>query len=141
MSSGKQFGNAAAKNKGLAAFAPSAPTRACPSIPSAHALIEEVNASFRSGEPNQFAQGHLLIVIPGDFNQDGVVDAADYVVWRKNDGTPDGNNTWRAHFGGTVGGAGATDAAKAAVPEPTSLVILFLAAAIGLRQLPRRASV
>ena len=28
------------------------------------------------------------VPIPGDFNHDGTVDAADYVVWRKTDGTP-----------------------------------------------------
>ena len=27
--------------------------------------------------------------LPGDFNDNGTVDAADYVVWRKTDGTPD----------------------------------------------------
>ena len=37
-----------------------------------------------------------------DYNQNGTVDAADYVVWRKNDGTPDGYNTWRTHFGRTA---------------------------------------
>ena len=31
--------------------------------------------------------------IPGDFNDDGTVDAADYVVWRKNDGTQAGYNS------------------------------------------------
>ncbi len=36
---------------------------------------------------------------PGDYNSNGVVDAADYVVWRKTDGTLAGYNTWRAHFG------------------------------------------
>ena len=30
----------------------------------------------------------------GDFNGDGTVDAADYVVWRKTDGTPLGYDTW-----------------------------------------------
>ena len=28
------------------------------------------------------------VTLAGDFNHNGVVDAADYVVWRKNDGTP-----------------------------------------------------
>ena len=48
---------------------------------------------------------------PGDFNQDGVVDAADYVVWRKSPSTfggdPNGYNTWRTNFGATVTGAAA----------------------------------
>ncbi len=38
----------------------------------------------------------------GDFNFDGVIDSADYVAWRKNDGTPEGYNAWRAHFGQSV---------------------------------------
>lgn len=57
---------------------------------------------------------------PGDYNDDGVVDAADYVVWRKNEGTmntlphdPNGGiidsdqyNTWRANFGMMTRGSG-----------------------------------
>jgi hypothetical protein len=70
----------------------------------------------------------------GDYNQNGTVDAADYVVWRKsvggaslpNRGTgitgPVGANDynfWRARFGATSGaGAGVV---AAGVPEPTSL--------------------
>ena len=41
--------------------------------------------------------------LPGDFNNNGTVDAADYVVWRKTDGTPADYNTWRTNFGQTVG--------------------------------------
>lgn len=80
--------------------------------------------------------------VAGDFNNDGKVDAADYVVWRKNVGTtnilpndPTGGtigttqyNTWRAHFGQPAGsGAGAN--ATAAVPEPATLVLLIFAVA------------
>ena len=65
---------------------------------------------------------------PGDFNGNGVVDAADYVVWRKNYGTPAAYDTWRAHFGQTAGsGAGAN--ANATIPEPATLVLLTFAAA------------
>jgi hypothetical protein len=64
----------------------------------------------------------------GDFNSDGVVDAADYVVWRKTDGTPAGYNAWRAHFGQTTGiGSGATT--SAAVPEPTTILLLMFGVA------------
>ena len=38
-------------------------------------------------------------VLAGDYNKNGTVDAADYVVWRKNDGPSQGYDTWRAHFG------------------------------------------
>ena len=43
----------------------------------------------------------------GDYNGDGSVDAADYVVWRKsNINGQQGYNDWRTNFGSTGGGAG-----------------------------------
>jgi hypothetical protein len=66
--------------------------------------------------------------LPGDFNNDGTVDAADYVVWRKTDGTPAGYNTWRTHFGEPAG-SGAGDSANATVPEPATFVMLMVTAA------------
>lgn len=39
--------------------------------------------------------------LPGDFNADGVVDAADYVVWRSSDGSPSGYDAWRSSIGVT----------------------------------------
>jgi hypothetical protein len=42
--------------------------------------------------------------LPGDFNGDNVVNAGDYVAWRKTDGTPGGYNTWRANFGESAAG-------------------------------------
>jgi uncharacterized membrane protein len=72
--------------------------------------------------------------LPGDFNNDGAVDAADYVVWRKGVGvvpTPANYNLWRAHFGETLGnGSGAT--ANVTVPEPATLVMLVMAAAASI---------
>jgi hypothetical protein len=78
--------------------------------------------------------------IPGDYNRDGIVDAADYVVWRKNIGADflmnrDPNATdsvgqddytfWRSHFGNTAGtGSGAN--ANATVPEPTSALLVLV---------------
>ena len=78
---------------------------------------------------------------PGDFNGNGTVDAADYVVWRKGLGTtytPDDYNVWLTNFGQTAGsGSGAaTGLLSSAVPEPTSLV-LFLFSVIGFLQKPR----
>jgi hypothetical protein len=73
----------------------------------------------------------------GDFNGDGKVDAADYVVWRKSDGTPAGYNEWRTNFGRT-GGSGSSVAEAAAVPEPMSAALVIVAAAIGLVRLRRR---
>ena len=67
-------------------------------------------------------------VVGGDFNNDGTVDAADYVVWRKIDGTRAGYNTWRSHFGQTSG-SGAGVSTNAAVPEPATTIFLVLATA------------
>jgi hypothetical protein len=75
---------------------------------------------------------HVVVsttVIPGDYNNNGAVDAADYVVWRKNDGTQQGYDIWRANFGRTAD-TGAAAGANAAVPEPTALAV-FVAALIG----------
>jgi probable HAF family extracellular repeat protein len=83
-------------------------------------------------------------VLPGDFNHNGSVDAADYVVWRKTDGSQAGFNVWRTHFGTSLGpdsgaaryllGASAKSL-PAAVPEPTSAL---LAATAGAALLCRR---
>jgi hypothetical protein len=70
--------------------------------------------------------------LPGDYNADGSVDAADYVVWRNDPagfgGDPAGYNTWRTNFG-SLGGAG-SGLGQSAVPEPMSFVLAVLAVAI-----------
>jgi hypothetical protein len=92
-----------------------------------------------------YTTGVLAVVapgVPGDYNQNGTVDAADYVVWRKGLGTiytQNGYNTWRANFGRTagsgttaglssgVGGTGfASDFSNSlsnAVPEPSGAML------------------
>jgi hypothetical protein len=71
----------------------------------------------------------LAVGLPGDYNQNGVVDAADYALWRKNPGNfpADAYATWRSHFGQTAGGSGAS--LNTTVPEPATLVMLMFAAA------------
>jgi hypothetical protein len=78
--------------------------------------------------------------INGDYNDNGAVDAADYVIWRKHQGTtttlpndPHGGtigaaqyNTWRANFG--MGGGAAANGAP--VPEPTSWMMAALLAVV-----------
>jgi hypothetical protein len=59
--------------------------------------------------------------LAGDYNSDGSVDAADYVVWRKNNGIPDVYNTWRTNFGRTS--APGLGSAPAAVPAPDSIAL------------------
>lgn len=91
----------------------------------------------------------------GDYNYNGVVDAADYVLWRNFIGqtgagmSADGSgndiidnsdyDVWRAHFGQTAGsGTGAS--ANAAIPEPSTWALL-MCAAVGIYVRPRRAAI
>ncbi|MEX2307004.1 MAG: hypothetical protein WD738_05400 [Pirellulales bacterium] len=84
---------------------------------------------------NLYTTGVLAVApaLPGDFNVDGSVDAADYVVWRKGLGTahtPDDFNVWRANFGATAGiGSGSAGAspAQTGVPEPGTVRLLAYA--------------
>jgi hypothetical protein len=90
--------------------------------------------------------------ITGDYNSDGKVDAADYVVWRDNEGTmnplpnePAGGtvgaiqyNNWRANFGSSAAAAGAAFG-SVAVPEPNLLVLVLGAVlAAPVRSMVRR---
>ena len=68
--------------------------------------------------------------LAGDYNHNGVVDAADYVVWPKGLGTTyvqADYNVWRSHFGQTAA-SGAGTIANIAVPEPTTLVMVIIGA-------------
>jgi PEP-CTERM motif-containing protein len=96
------------------------------------------SATFNGGQDVYYMR---LTPLPGDWNGDGKVDAADYVVWRNGFGTvftQDHYNIWRAHFG-QIAGSGAADPPSrvpasaeplsAAVPEPATLILMILAAA------------
>jgi hypothetical protein len=74
--------------------------------------------------------------LPGDFNLDEIVDAADYVAWRKTDNTPIKLDEWRKSFGSIAGEGGGDDWA-ANVPEPGSAVVAF-ATALSLLPYMRR---
>lgn len=67
-------------------------------------------------------------ILPGDFNHDHVVDAADYVVWRK-DPSVGTYEEWRANFGAS-GGSGLGDSSalsgRSSVPEPASLLLVAI---------------
>jgi hypothetical protein len=70
--------------------------------------------------------------LAGDFNNDGSVDAADYVVWRKSLGSQEDYNIWRMNFGRPSEAAAAVSlaGASAAVPEASSVVLVLLAAVL-----------
>jgi hypothetical protein len=81
--------------------------------------------------------------LPGDYNNNGSVDAADYVLWRNGGplvnevadvGTvsPQDYTEWRSRFGNTGSGSGL---GGPAVPEPTALVLLALGFGGGLARL------
>jgi hypothetical protein len=81
--------------------------------------------------------------VAGDYNGNGTVDAADYVVWRNNLGasfqlqnevagttpgavTQDDYDAWRARFGNTSG-AGGGELSGTIVPEASTAVLAALA--------------
>lgn len=62
--------------------------------------------------------------LPGDFNRDNVVDAADFTVWRDSGGTPEQYQLWKSHFGESNAG---TANLASSVPEPaTAAILVFL---------------
>lgn len=81
-----------------------------------------------------------------DYNRNGIVDAADYVLWRKTQGSvaappgsgADGNadgmiNTldydlWRSRYGNPMGAGSGAGLSTAAVPEPASCLLLAIGA-------------
>jgi hypothetical protein len=66
----------------------------------------------------------IIPTFDGDFNHDNLVDAADYVVWRKSDGTAAGYNAWRTHFGQPAGD-GSSELTGPAIPEPKAWLLLL----------------
>jgi hypothetical protein len=92
------------------------------------------------------------LALSGDYNQNGVVDAADYALWRDmlgqmgNDLAADGNENgqvddgdftvWRAHFGNTakLGGGALVDLpGSASIPEPPTYALLLAVAVLVFR--------
>jgi autotransporter-associated beta strand protein len=85
-----------------------------------------------------FAGSGILTIpggmLPGDYNNDGKVNAADYVLWRKdpgNHGGPGGYNIWRANFGDPPGaGSGSGLSGGGSVPEPAAVALLLSAVGV-----------
>jgi hypothetical protein len=99
-------------------------------------VVTDYVVSSASGTDYQNAIEAPPVDIPGNFNHDDIVDAADYALWRKDPasyGGPDGYTTWRSHFGQTAG-SGSGSVADSAVPEPASLSTLLAAGLVLLFQ-------
>jgi hypothetical protein len=95
------------------------------------------------------------VAASADYNHNGIVDAADYVLWRKTlgmaavppgsgaDGNVDGTvnagdyTLWRAHFGNPMGAGSGANLSTSAVPEPSACVLLAIGALLSIA--PRRA--
>jgi hypothetical protein len=78
--------------------------------------------------------------VQGDYNNNGAVDAADYVLWRdggplQNEGATPGTTTpedyefWRSRFGLTAG-VGSAASQAAAVPEPMTWLLAAVVALV-----------
>jgi len=122
--------------------------------PSSGSLYVAATAINPLGRPARGAINGLQLISvnaagpTGDYNGNGVVDAADYVVWRNTSGqgaTPpgsgaDGNangtidsgdfNFWKSKFGNPV--PGAASGSSFAVPEPSSLTLLVVLLSVAL---------
>jgi hyaluronoglucosaminidase len=114
-------------------------------------LIDEVALYDRALTADEIQLHYLgATQLPGDFNRDGTVDAADYALWRNSlgfevspltaaDADGDGMVTaldyqiWKAHFGLTQNEG---SLAAAQVPEPATLSLL--AALLALAAVARR---
>ncbi len=83
-----------------------------------------------SGAANESAlftgTGMLLVStlegLSGDFNGDGRVDGLDFLKWQRDDGSASGLAAWEANYG-----AVSLSATSAAVPEPSSWMMLAIA--------------
>ncbi len=118
----------------------------------AGSLSSAIRDSMTAGSDNsrtgfRLATLAAAVAVPGDYNSNGVVDAADYVVWRKHAGTPfqlanevanttpgtvtpEDYDAWRARFGNTSGAAAGVGFESSSVPEPGAWPLALMA--IGL---------
>jgi sulfatase modifying factor 1 len=125
------------------------------------ALMSATRGSLAAGAENsdtgfRLARTVAAASVPGDYNNNGVVDMADYVVWRDHLGTSfqlqnevagttpgtvtaEDYTAWRARFGNTSGAG--TGLGSQTVPEPASCVLLVTACAamLSTRRRPKLA--
>jgi hypothetical protein len=89
-------------------------------------------------------------VLAGDYNDDGIVNLADYTVWRDHLGAPAGTlpndphgvvigqtqyDEWKGNFGISLG---SSSLSNATVPEPTALMLIIVGSSLFAARLCRR---
>jgi hypothetical protein len=111
----------------------------------------KVNGSFGTGQSIEGLSFDTLDVayilaatLDGDYNANGVVDAADYIVWRNHLGDQAGAipndptgvmigtsqyNIWKANFGSSAAASSAV-----IVPEPTAAILILVGSVTALRR-------
>ncbi len=71
--------------------------------------------------------------LAGDFDDDGDVDGADFLAWQRGESltpnSPGDLAVWEANYGMVLGGASAL---AAAVPEPSSMLLMIVAAGVAV---------
>ena len=108
-----------------------------------------VSSPYRWNLSNLYTTGQVTLasvpgLLTGDYNDNGIVDAADYVVWRNNfnmqsgamssrgdgdsDGDVDGADylVWQRNFGQTIVSSAPSSSFDATVPEPTAVATIFM---------------
>jgi hypothetical protein len=110
-------------------------------------FLEDNTTFLATNSPTNFAgqTGSVNLssgqILPGDYNDNDKVDAADYIVWRNSLGpfntipndttagsvTDEDYGVWRQNFANPGGSAGQTLSFGAAVPEPGGVMLIFLA--------------
>jgi hypothetical protein len=104
--------------------------------------------------PYSASAATLAVTLAGDYNDNGVVDAPDYVVWRELVGATlnplaDGDTNgvvdvadyaiWRSNFGAVAGSGSATSLIPhSAIEAPEPSTIAALVAALGIFAIARR---
>jgi autotransporter-associated beta strand protein len=71
----------------------------------------------------------VVPILAGDFNADGTVNTADYIVWRKGGSSYSQNDydDWQRNFGRSLPAGGSPSNAYSNVPEPLSGMLLSIA--------------
>lgn len=117
----------------------------------------QLTFEYRTADTGAILEGEVVFVtsaLSADFDSDGAVDGKDFLAWQRNaglasgatkaQGDADGNGAvnaidlaaWESQFG-----AGSATAAAATIPEPTTGILLLLAAAMASQvRLSRRHS-